>query len=88
MPDAATPPDAKSTVSVDRLTLQLSGLSETDGRRLALLITDGLAAASLRDKTSYEINAMRIRADAQPGQSVDQLSKSIVDELVRQIMRT
>jgi hypothetical protein len=34
-------------ITIDRLTLHLSGLSEGDGQRLARLIADGLANASL-----------------------------------------
>jgi hypothetical protein len=78
----------KAGVTIERLSLQLSGLSERDGRQLAQLITNGLAAAGLSDSRRYAIGAVRISMEAPTDVGMDRLAEQIVADIVRQIRRT
>lgn len=69
-------------LTVDRLTLQLSGLSEGDGRRLAALVADGLATADLPPRGGAA-SVLRVSVGPQPGEGVESLAKRIVTELLR-----
>jgi len=76
------------TVAIGRLALELSGLNEQEGKRLALLITHQLAAEKVGDVDHYSVGSVRVRADAKPGENIDRLSRQIVAEIVRQIGRS
>ena len=74
-------------VSIERLTLKLSGLSREDGRRLAEQVAEGLAAVALPAGLALlEVDKVRVQAAA--GAGVDQLAGRIVAEVVRQVQRT
>jgi hypothetical protein len=76
-------------VSIQRLTLKLSGLSAGDGRRLAERIAEGLAAVALPAGLALlEVEKVQVKAAAGAGQSVDQLAGQIVAEIVRQVQRS
>ena len=72
---------------IDRLTLHLSGLSETDGRHLARLIAERLASASLPQALGWR-DQMNSNVVAQPGAGVSSLAEKIVSDLVRQLDRS
>jgi hypothetical protein len=74
-------------VSIERLTLKLSGLSREDGRRLAEQVAAALAAVALPTGLALlEVDKVRVQAAA--GAGVDQLAGRIVAEVVRQVQRT
>ena len=74
-------------LSIERLSLHLSGLSEEDGRRLTRLIADGLAAASVPD-TAEDRNAMQSRIRPRAGESLHAISDQIVADLLSQLNRS
>jgi hypothetical protein len=71
-------------VAIDRLILQVSGLSETEGRRLALLVADGLGALSAAGG-GRDVPSLRLDLAVPPGSGTDELARRIVDELMRQV---
>ena len=77
-------------MTIERLSLNLSGWSETDGRRLAQMITDGLAAAPVPDgAASRDAMQSKTTAPAPPaGGNMQELSDRIVADLVRQLGRS
>lgn len=72
---------------IDRLSLHLSGLAESDGRHLARLIAERLASASLPEP-SAPLDQMNSEAVAQPGAGVHSLAEQIVSDMVRQLDRS
>jgi hypothetical protein len=75
-------------IRIDRLTLQLSGITEPQGRRLAMLITEGLAAADVPAGIAAAQGAIRVDLGAGPSGSVDALSERVVAEVLRQLQRS
>jgi hypothetical protein len=73
-------------LTIERLSLRLTGLSESESRRLPRLIAEGLAAAA--PDVSGKRDNMRANINATAGSSVQQLSDQIVAELVRQLERS
>ena len=73
------------SLSIDRLTLQVPWLSESGGRRLALRVAEGLGDVALGG--ARDIPALRLELTADPGSDVDQLTRQIVSEILRQIRR-
>jgi hypothetical protein len=74
-------------MNIERLTLKLSGISEGDGRRLAHLIAEGLASATISSESPLHIDSLRVNATASAAKG-DMLSKQIVAEIVRQLEST
>jgi hypothetical protein len=72
-------------LTIERLSLRLSGLSEDESRRLARLIAERLGAAP---GISGKRDTMRADIHAPASASVQDLSDQIVAELVRQLERT
>jgi hypothetical protein len=75
-------------IHIDRLTLNLSGLSVRDGERLARLIGEGLGTANLPDAESRLVGNMQVKIQADKRGDVDKLSKQIVADVLRQLQRT
>jgi hypothetical protein len=73
-------------ISIDRLTLQVPGFSETEGKRLALAVADGLAAAALSRETG-DVKTLRVDLTAVAGVERDLLARQIVSEIIRQLER-
>lgn len=73
-------------VSIDRLTLQIPGFSETDGKRLALAVAEALEAATLGRETG-EVSTLRVDLTAGAGAEPNLLAERIVAEVVRQVQR-
>ena len=75
-----------SAISIDRLTLEVPGLSAADGQRLALLVARGLgtagAAGGGRDPPS-----VRVDLTAGPDAGVDELARRVVAAVLGQIGR-
>jgi hypothetical protein len=74
-------------VTIDRLSLHLSGITESDGRSLTRLIAEGLADASL-PSGGGQMEWMQSSVAASPGASPATLSERIVADLVRQLARS
>ena len=77
-----------TAITIDNLSLKLSGLSEHEGERLAHLVAEGLGAASLPDEGSHRVETMNVNIPAHAGNDVDLLSKQIVQEVLRQLARS
>lgn len=75
-------------ISIDKLTLQLSGLSEEDGRKLAGLLAEDLAVVTLPEGCSPNAASVSVNVALAPGTSVSTLSQQIVADLLRQLHRT
>lgn len=75
-------------ITIDRLTLKLSGISERDGQRLARLIAEGLSTVPISTEGAHHLDAMRVSVAASPGSRVDMLSQQIVAEVLRQLERS
>jgi hypothetical protein len=73
-----------SEVRIDRLSLHVPGLSESDGRRLALQVAAGLSSAAAAGG-GRDIPALRLDLMPGPDVGVDELARQIVDEFVRQV---
>ncbi|MFT3770707.1 MAG: hypothetical protein QM820_35225 [Minicystis sp.] len=77
-----------SDVRIDRLNINLSGLDEVEGRRLATLVTEGLAAADLSAGAFLRLESIRLDLRAGPRAGLDELAAQIVNGLVREIARS
>ena len=75
-------------MNIERLTLKLSGISESDGQRLARLIAEGLASATISSASPRHIDSLHVNATASPGNEIGMLSRQIVAEIVRQLEST
>ena len=73
-------------ISIDRLTLQVPGFSDAEGRRLALAVANGLAAAALPDGAG-DVSTLQMDLTASPGVASDRLAGQIVAEILRQVER-
>ncbi len=73
-------------LSIDRLILDVPGLSESDGRRLVRKVADGLGAARFAGE-GLEIPSLRLDLRPRPGEGVDDLAGRIVAEFARQVRR-
>jgi hypothetical protein len=75
-----------SAISIERLALQVPGLSQSDGRRLALRIAEGLGSAGAIGG-GRDILALRLDLTARANTGVDELARQIVAEVLRQVER-
>lgn len=73
---------------IDKLTLQLSGLSEEDGRALAQLLAQDLALTSLPHGGNLRVDDMKVEVAGAAGNSIQELSQRIVADLLRQFDRS
>ena len=73
-------------LTIDRLSLHLSGLSEGDSRHLVRLISEGLASAPLTG-SGLSLADMQVEVAASPGVSVPELSDKIIADVLRQLGR-
>ena len=73
---------------IDRLTLQVPGLSETKARRLALAIADGLAAAGLPDDgAAGDVRTLRVELAVSADTGPDRLAGQIVSAILQQLQQ-
>lgn len=80
------PDPTMSDLTIERLSLHLSGLSEGEGERLARLVADGLANVSMAGAANRD--RMKAVITASPGADMQELSDRIVADLVRQLDRS
>lgn len=71
-------------ISIDQMTLDLPGMSESQARRLAMGIAGGLAVAGLSGAAA-EVPTLRIDLTADAGADADALARRVVSEIVRQL---
>jgi hypothetical protein len=69
---------------IDRLTLQVPGLSATDGRRLALQVARGLGAARVSGG-ARALPAVRLDITAATGAGVDELARQVVAAVLERV---
>ena len=75
-------------ISIDRLSVTLSGSSAGDGERLARPIAEKLAAASPSLQASGQRESIKVELPEAKGSNLDQLAEQVVADLVRQLGRT
>lgn len=75
-------------ITVDKLSLQLSGLSEAEGRKLARLLAEDLAMVTLPAGCSADTESVQVNIAPAPGVPMKTLSELIVADLLRQLDRT
>ncbi len=75
-------------MNIERLTLKLSGISQSDGQRLAQLIAQGLASATIAPESPRHVDSLHVNTTASSDNGIDMLSKQIVAEIVRQLEST
>jgi hypothetical protein len=72
---------------VDRLTLDLAGVSEADGRRLPRLVAEYLASADVSGVPQHA-GRLRLSLAADPGESLPALAERIARELLDALGRS
>jgi hypothetical protein len=76
-----------AVLSIERLSLHLTGLSEGDGRRLTRMIADGLAAASVPIAAESR-DALQSSVTPRFGSSLKEISDQVVADLLSQLERS
>jgi len=74
-------------ITVDRLSLQLSGLSEEEGRKLVRMLAEDLEMVTLPANGSEAMASVSVNITPPSGASVKTLSNLIVADLLRQLDR-
>jgi hypothetical protein len=77
-----------TTLTIDRLTLKLSGLSQDQGQHLVRLIAEGLASHEISSDSARDTPNLQLNITAQPNANVDWLANQIVSEVLRQLNST
>jgi hypothetical protein len=73
-------------VQIDRLGLEVPGLTATEGRRLADLVVEGLGGVQWPDKVRENSQNLTINVDAGAGKlALEEMAVAIVREILRQI---
>ena len=72
---------------IDRLTLDVSGLSEAEGARLATLVADRLAVAELPAEAAPG-GVLRVDLRAGAGADLHAISEEIVASIARRLARS
>lgn len=75
-------------LTIDRLTLKLSGLSQQEGQHLARLITTRLASIEMTSSSIRDAPFLQIHIQSQPNTNMDWLANKIVSEILRQLHQT
>jgi hypothetical protein len=73
-------------LTIERLSLHLSGLSERDGQHLVRLIADGLAQVSVSGGEDHDAIKSAVTASQDVG--MREISDRIVADIVRQLDRS
>ena len=69
-------------LSIDRLSLRVAGITEADGRRLAQLVGEHLAAAP-HPPAGVATGAVRLRLEARPGEALESTAQRIAAAMRR-----
>jgi hypothetical protein len=73
-------------ISIERLSLQVPGLSKSDGQRLAQQVAEGLGSMAFSGD-HFDIPGLRLDLTATPNAGLDELARQILAEVMRQIER-
>lgn len=73
-------------INIDRLSLHLGGMRESDSRRLVELVTEALAGSEIGARG--DVQTLRLGLRSPPGSSLEKLSEQIATELLSQLSRT
>jgi hypothetical protein len=77
-----------ANISIDRLSVTLTGRSPGEGERLARLIGEKLATTSLSARATGRRESINMEIPGANGRDLDQLAEMVVEDLVRQLNRT
>lgn len=77
-----------TAITIDRLTLKFSGLSQQQGQHLARLIAEGLATSEFSSHSVHDAPNLQLNITTQPNANVDWLANQIVSEVLRQLSQT
>jgi hypothetical protein len=75
-------------ITIDKLSLQLSGFSQEEGLNLARILAQDLALVTLPEGVAPDLRSLSVSATPVPGASLQALSQSIVEDVLRQLSRT
>lgn len=75
-------------ITIDKLTLQLSGISEEEGHKLARELAEDLAIVTLPQGCSENAESVSVNVPQPSRTSGRKLSQQIVEEIFRQLDRT
>jgi hypothetical protein len=75
-------------ITIDKLTVQLPGISEEEGWKLARELAEELAMVALPQGCSESAESVGVNITQPPGASGKKLSQQIVAEMLRQLDRT
>lgn len=75
-------------LSIDRLTLKLSGLSQDQGELLARLIAEGLTSREISSHTARDSPTLQLNITAQTKTNINWLANQILSEVLRQLPQT
>lgn len=75
-------------LKIERLSLNMTGWSESDASRLSHLITNRLAARLPEGQESVRLDNVRLNIKANENSTLDQLADNIVDGLLNQVRTT
>lgn len=73
-----------TNLNIDRLTLKLSGISESEGQRLIKLITEGLANSNIPNQAA-NLPHLKVNIPSRPNASIDWLAEQIIADVLRQL---
>lgn len=77
-----------TNLNIDRLTLNLPALSQSDGQRLARQIAEGLASGVITSQAARDSPNIHVTIPANSNPDVDWLADQIVAEVLRQLNQT
>ncbi|MCC6168597.1 MAG: hypothetical protein IT329_15355 [Caldilineaceae bacterium] len=74
-----------ATMTIDRLTLHVSGITDGDARRLAQRIAEELALTPTPRRA--RLGSLQVEVAAPEQGSVDELARQVANEVLRQVAR-
>ena len=74
-----------TNITIDRLALHLSGLSETDSRRLTDAVAAVLAEAHFQAAEDRYVETISLRLTAEPGGRMEAMAAQIADAILQQL---
>jgi hypothetical protein len=77
-----------TNLTIDRLTLKLSGISQQEGQNLARLVINKLATSEISSYSARDAPALQLNINTQPNTNIDWLANQIVSEILRQLNQT
>lgn len=78
---------AAHRISIDRMAIELSGLTTEEARHLAELVARGLADTT-EEMPSQQVPELRVQLDARQDQTLPELGRRIIDATLGALRRT